>query len=335
MIERWDGSGWSAQAAPALGGAAPSAVACPSDEACVAVGGAGNTQAAWWNGSAWTASPLPVAADAVLTGVSCGSPSDCTAVGYTAGQGPSSTLAVGLGPGGWSAQTPPAPGSQGSRLLAVSCSSVTACTAGGYAQAILAAGWNGTAWSIESTPDPADAASDVTPQLLGVSCAGAVPCVGVGDYETVSGITLPVIEVGPAAGAGSAGGGGESGSGSSGSPSPASGGGRTSGRRAAVATVGRGRVHGLSVTVPVRCMGSPGGRCRVRLMLSVTEFFTGGHLRAVAADRVTRHVLVLAARTVRVRTGHRRLVTLTVGPAGRRLLARTHARLTVALSYRS
>lgn len=338
-VERWDGSGWSAQTAPDLGGAAPAAVACPSDDACVAVGGAGNTRAAGWNGSSWTATALPVPADAALTGVSCSSDDACTAVGYTAGQGASATVAVRLGAAGWSAQAPPSPDGQGSRLLAVSCPSATACTAGGYAQAILAAGWNGAAWSVQSTPDPADAAPDVTPQLLGVSCAGTVACVAVGDYETVGGLTLPVIEAGPAAGGGSPGGGsGSSGpSGSSpGSSSPGSGGGRQGAPRArpaAVATVGRGRVRGLTVTVPVRCAGRRGAHCRVRLMLSVTELLTGGHLRAVAADRVTRRMLVLAARTVRLRAGDRRLVTLTVGRAGRRLLARTHSRLTVALTF--
>src|SRR5204863_1434722 len=43
----------------------------------------------------------------------------------------------------------------------------------------LAEAWNGSSWSIESTPIPSKASGA---QLLGVSCSSSTDCTTVGDY---------------------------------------------------------------------------------------------------------------------------------------------------------
>ena len=76
-----------------------------------------------------------------------------------------------------------------SGLQGVSCSSATACTAVGYyfnasgSEFTLGERWNGTSWSIQSTPSP----GSYGPELLGVSCPTATDCTAVGTYQAVSG----------------------------------------------------------------------------------------------------------------------------------------------------
>ena len=87
----------------------------------------------------------------------------------------------------WSIQhVPMPPGGTHSALDAVSCSSASACTAvGSYTsnlgdQVTLAERWNGSAWSVQSTPGPSGATRST---LAGVSCGSATSCVAVGGYE--------------------------------------------------------------------------------------------------------------------------------------------------------
>jgi hypothetical protein len=68
----------------------------------------------------------------------------------------------------------------------VSCTSASACSAvGSYVnssgvEVTLAERWNGTSWSIQSTPNPTEAKGNV---LRGVSCTSSSACVAVGsDY---------------------------------------------------------------------------------------------------------------------------------------------------------
>ena len=74
----------------------------------------------------------------------------------------------------WTIHATPKPtGARLSLLNGVSCSSVTACTAvGSYvtssnAGATLAEVWDGTTWTIRTTPNPAGATDS---RLSGVSC---------------------------------------------------------------------------------------------------------------------------------------------------------------------
>jgi hypothetical protein len=88
----------------------------------------------------------------------------------------------------WVIQSTPNPTSAVfSDLNGVSCTSAGACTAvGGYGTTpsnglTLAERWNGTSWTVRSTPNPAGATNS---GLLGVSCVSASACIAVGGYDT-------------------------------------------------------------------------------------------------------------------------------------------------------
>jgi hypothetical protein len=97
----------------------------------------------------------------------------------------------------WVMQAVPLPaGATNASLPAVSCTSATSCTAVGsrYRRtgplqhvrgAALAEHWNGSAWTIERTPFPADAGQSI--ELSGVSCTSAPSCTAVGNYEDNTG----------------------------------------------------------------------------------------------------------------------------------------------------
>jgi hypothetical protein len=96
---------------------------------------------------------------------------------------------------GWSIQPSPNPnGSAGSFLLAVSCADDGTCTAVGYdstGSVALAPAehWDGSAWSIESTPNPRGARGA---ELTGVSCGDPTSCVAVGYWISSKGKVLPL-----------------------------------------------------------------------------------------------------------------------------------------------
>ena len=92
--------------------------------------------------------------------------------------------------------------SQGSSLSAVSCTSATSCTAVGQYQSsnvvnfgalqTLAETWDGTTWTIASTPNP----STTHDLLLGVSCGTSQVCTAVGQAADVGGVEANLIETG-------------------------------------------------------------------------------------------------------------------------------------------
>jgi hypothetical protein len=200
LTEMWDGRAWTVQPTPTLPGLGGqlSAVACISTRDCVAVGGHsttpgstfGGTLAEAWNGRTWQIEPTPNesgAPNSVLSAVSCTSKSHCVAVGSSVASdtGPEVTLAEVWDGHAWTIQSTPNPaGASTATLLAVSCAVARACTAVGYSTNALTnvstpfvEVWNGHAWTIQSTPDPAG--SPFT-QLGGVSCTSANACIAVG-----------------------------------------------------------------------------------------------------------------------------------------------------------
>ncbi len=206
LAERFNGAGWSIQSLAQPTGAMGSqlsAVSCPSAVACTAVGsytnsgGATVTLAERWNGTSWTPEQTVDPASATtdqLSGVSCTSSTACTAVG-SANAGAGQVLAEHWNGTKWAVQATPDPaGAQGSALLGVSCFSATACTAvgsyrdSGFIGHTLAERFNGTAWAIEVTSDPAGAA----PTLSAVACASSTACTAAGSSGT--GITLTLAE---------------------------------------------------------------------------------------------------------------------------------------------
>ncbi len=212
LAEGWNGSSWSIQATPSPSGSQSAAfegVACTSSNACTAVGlyedssGVYVTLAESWNGTSWSVQTTPVPSGAEysdLDGVACTSTIACTAVGYYYdSSGTQDTLAETWNGTSWSIETTPVPsGAEGSSLAGVSCTSTGPCTAVGYyydssgTQDTLAETWNGTSWSIETTPVPSGAEGS---SLAGVSCTSTGPCTAVGSYADSSGVRDTLAEV--------------------------------------------------------------------------------------------------------------------------------------------
>jgi hypothetical protein len=205
FAETWNGSAWSLQSiAEPSGSSRLSGVSCTSANACTAVGehtsgGKTLTLAERWNGTAWSIQETPNPTGATFSGfqrVFCSSATACTAVGYTGSESSYQTLAERWNGTSWSIQEIPHPtGAERSLLNGVSCTSATACTAAGWARVsgvfeTLAENWNGTAWSIQETPNPTGATQSF---LSGLSCTSANECTATGEYSTKSG-TMTLAE---------------------------------------------------------------------------------------------------------------------------------------------
>jgi hypothetical protein len=169
-------------------GAGLDGVSCVSAKFCMAVGNfqtSSNFQslAQSWDGSFWTSQATPQPTISYLNGVKCTSTTACVAVGdYLNGSTPVS-LSENWDGSGWHMKTTPNPtGSGESILTSVDCSASNACTAVGFYkkangnQLSLAERWDGSAWSIEPTPNP----SGTTIELGSISCASSSSCMAVG-----------------------------------------------------------------------------------------------------------------------------------------------------------
>jgi hypothetical protein len=147
----------------------------------------------------WTVQYPPNPAGSInssLEAVSCAVASSCIAVGGYTDQASGNTLSLAEKWNGSNWVIQPTPNPSGSDLAvseAVSCPVTTSCEAvGGYytevggTQYLLAEGWNGTAWALQSTPALADGG-----ELNGVSCPSASLCIAVGlAYTSNSGKNL-------------------------------------------------------------------------------------------------------------------------------------------------
>jgi hypothetical protein len=201
LAEYWNGSAWAIVAVPnphAENGSLLAGVSCTAASVCTAGGDydyadiAQSVFALRWNGTTWARQhqPNPRGQDANGdNAVSCASAAACTSVGYwTNGGNVGETLAEAWNGTTWARQRSPNPaGNAGAALDGVSCPHVTACTAVGNWTAstsgsptdTLAEHWNGTRWSVQSTPDPAGAKISA---LSGVACLPAGTCVAVGSF---------------------------------------------------------------------------------------------------------------------------------------------------------
>lgn len=207
-IKKWNGSAWAVQSAPAPSGATATrlmGVSCSSFTSCKAVGrytnssGVIETLGLSWNGTSWSLSTTPSpsgAKSSELLSVSCTSSTACSGVGtYVNSEGTILPLAVSWNGTSWSLQTVPAPtGSTRTELLGISCNSSTVCQAvGNYVSSstekTLVESWNGTSWSVTSSPNPSGAKAS---SLSGISCASSAACVAVGKYTNSSGVTEPL-----------------------------------------------------------------------------------------------------------------------------------------------
>ena len=194
-------------------------VSCVSSTFCMAVGEYGtgetagppgpitHTLAETWNGTVWSivSSPNPSGGGpSALKSVSCLSSTSCMAVGSsTNAASPYEVdgLAEQWNGSVWSiVAVPPSPKHSSTSLSGVSCTKSTFCMAVGNsgpdagvvsAVSTLAEQWNGTAWSVASTPDP----SPVQADLSKVSCLDAVNggCLAVGNQAAALGGTTQTL----------------------------------------------------------------------------------------------------------------------------------------------
>jgi hypothetical protein len=195
LAERWNGTAWSLQPVPGPPGAFTSAltgVSCSAVNACTAVGtfsghGEDLPLAERWNGSAWSIQPVPSPTDegGKLLGVSCSAASACTAVGQFLDHAAAQTFALAERWNGtaWQVQrSPTPPGAADAFLRGVSCPAAATCTAAGdfvpqtSTDLTLAQRWNGTTWSVQSTPNPGGGPD----ALSAVACPSKTSCVAVG-----------------------------------------------------------------------------------------------------------------------------------------------------------
>lgn len=210
LVEQWNGSAWTIVPSPSPDGAVASilnAVSCTASDSCVAVGEwtavqdyKGGPFDDWqplteqWDGTSWAviSSPNPTGStDTDLNGVSCSSSTECVAVGDWDAPDTQSilepTLVEQWNGSVWTIQpSPNASGAYDNMLQAVSCTAGTACMAVGQSYSVPASGggidvstlaewWNGSAWTLQSTPTPTSAAT-----LVGVSCASTSVCIAIG-----------------------------------------------------------------------------------------------------------------------------------------------------------
>jgi hypothetical protein len=208
---RWNGTKWSKVSTPDPGGTTGNdtsvlkSVRCTSAGNCWAAGsysaaspGTFVNEALHWNGTSWSLISTPDPGGTAtgdfshLAGLSCTSASDCWAAGSYGSEGTQFTSLNQIlywNGGQWSQVTTPNPdgtGAGASNLLAgVACTSASNCWAvgdygsiSGGAGAVLneALGWNGTNWSLATTPDPAGTGNGETNMLNAVRCASASSC---------------------------------------------------------------------------------------------------------------------------------------------------------------
>ena len=162
LAESWNGTTWATMTTPTPKGSTYSelaAVRCVTPAKCEAVGadsGAGGGFGQFgeaWNGSAWAIQKMP-SPGGFLTGLSCVSVKACWAAGNAGG----GTLVEYWNGKTWAVQPTPNPRhSVTSYLQDVSCVSTTDCHAVGEFTTTTGGGttamsWNGTAWTLESSP---------------------------------------------------------------------------------------------------------------------------------------------------------------------------------------
>jgi hypothetical protein len=204
-VDIWNGSAWSAGSG--VPGFSPvSSLSCLSASFCEAVGGGPpGENAAVWDGTSWSLQPTAGGVSASPNAVWCTAVDSCEAVGQNFDQTSEQvvTFAEAWNGSTWTVQPTPNPAqTQGSSLAGVSCTSASSCSAVGQYQSsnvstfgasqTLVEVWDGTTWSLRSTPNP----SPRQDLLSGVSCGASQECTAVGQAEDTGGVESTLIETG-------------------------------------------------------------------------------------------------------------------------------------------
>jgi hypothetical protein len=205
LIERWNGTSWAIVSSPnilATQNNYLSGVTCVPASNCWAVGYYLNASIVYqslierWDGSSWaivsSANTLPTQSN-FLYGITCTSASNCWAVGYyfISGVAYQSLIQRWDGSSWVVVSSPNTLPTQDNVLNGVTCVSASDCWAVGYyysngvaSNGTLIERWNGTSWSIVSSPSNSASAKNV---LNGVTCVSASNCWAVGSYYTGGG----------------------------------------------------------------------------------------------------------------------------------------------------
>jgi hypothetical protein len=216
QVLRWNGNGgggrgnWSLVPAPDPGGTATDSVSeldgvfCPSAGSCWAVGDyhKGRTtlnQVQHWNGRKWRLVTAPSLATSsgdtnLLTDIRCTSSASCWAVGDSTRGSTELNQILRWNGTRWSQAAVPNPGGTRSgdlnALSGVSCAAPRSCWAvGGYGN-IGRAGktlnqvlrWNGTDWTLASSPHPGGTRAGADSSLSDVACSSFAGCWAAGSY---------------------------------------------------------------------------------------------------------------------------------------------------------
>jgi hypothetical protein len=218
VMEHWNGTSWALVTVPSTGQTYDqlNAVTCATASECFAVGSAGPNQqdpnflpvtpAAvgdqavidMWNGSSWSIVPSyqpPSPEGSYLGGVTCVDADQCWASGSTTTSTDGTPLNALMEEWNGSSWTPVGvpnqPGADGSFLSDVSCISASQCWAagsygpygssgnGGFSPNSYIESWNGTAWSIEPSPDVT-----ALSLLIDITCLKGDSCWAVGTTVT-------------------------------------------------------------------------------------------------------------------------------------------------------
>ena len=194
LVEHWDGTLWKVVASPNVGSSKNvlSSVAAVTSTNVWAVGSYDNnnidyTLTEHWNGSKWkvVASPNVGSSKNVLSSVAVVSSTDIWAVGYYDNNGINDTLTEHWNGTSWSVVTSPSPGSFANYLRGVAVTSSTDIWAVGYYANYngyyytLVQHWDGTQWSVVSSPNPGATDNDY---LIGVAVVSSTDVWAVGDY---------------------------------------------------------------------------------------------------------------------------------------------------------
>ena len=207
LIERWDGTSWSIVSSPNTSTTEANVVlgvTCVSASECWAVGYyyglddlIDQTLIERWDGTSWTIvnSPNTNTQSNVLLGVTCGSASDCWAVGDYAFTGSVLQTLIERWNGISSeiVSSPDTSATQSNLLYGVTCGPASDCWAVGYyiveaasnLNQTLIERWDGTSWTIVSSPNTSATQSNL---LYGVTCGSTPDCWAVGYYYNASSV---------------------------------------------------------------------------------------------------------------------------------------------------
>jgi hypothetical protein len=210
LAQMWNGSSWSIVPTVNPTGTDDELahVDCTSTSFCMAVGASGTDNTAlveqWTGGSGTSWSTVPITAptgttSVQLQGITCYGTNWCLTVGQAGVSGPATvTVAETWNGSSWTSVPPQnvGSGSTSSTLESVACAGQSFCQAVGQSidatsnQHNLVESWNGSTWTIVSSPDNTHAGTVPINQLSDVSCISATVCTAVGS----AGATLATLQ---------------------------------------------------------------------------------------------------------------------------------------------